>query len=58
MKTTNAGTFDSNAAGLAIAIALLAGMKPEAKAKLAAKLRDRQINAANRTSNCTTGTDA
>ncbi len=44
MKTTNAGTFDSTAAGKAIAIALIAGMSPEAKARLAARLRARQEN--------------
>ena len=42
MKTTNA--FDSNAAGRAIAIALFASIPPETKARLAAKLRQRQAN--------------
>jgi hypothetical protein len=55
MKTTNAGTFDSTAAGKAIAIALIAGMSPEAKARLSAILRERQ---ANRTANRNTGTAA
>jgi len=43
MTTTNAGTFDSTAAGRAVAIALLVSLSPEARAKLA-RIRNRRQN--------------